>query len=297
MSAAEALRRCPQAVFVRPRHALYREYSRSVWETVTRRRADRRADRHGRGLPRCGRGCARLPRGARRRRGGADGGAGCDEPHVLARRGAVQGRGEGGERCAQARRSRRRPVRTGSGVPRAARRASAAGRRAEGGGAAARRGHRDDRGSGRADRRGAAPPAPGQRRHDAPRPRSRHRSARARARHRADLDQRREHVRAGHLRPRAAPRRATGDGRRGRDGAAAPRPGRAHRDDEAPLRGLLDPQPLDLAGTGIDEPETIGDLACRLLDRGLRDRPGALRLVGVGVSGLADFRQLSLEAV
>ena len=35
MSAAEALRRCPQAVFVRPRHALYREYSRSVWDTVT----------------------------------------------------------------------------------------------------------------------------------------------------------------------------------------------------------------------------------------------------------------------
>ena len=34
MSCAEALRRCPQAVFVRPRHSLYREYSRSVWETV-----------------------------------------------------------------------------------------------------------------------------------------------------------------------------------------------------------------------------------------------------------------------
>jgi len=34
MSAAEALRRCPQAVFVRPRHALYREYSQQVWETV-----------------------------------------------------------------------------------------------------------------------------------------------------------------------------------------------------------------------------------------------------------------------
>jgi DNA polymerase-4 len=49
--------------------------------------------------------------------------------------------------------------------------------------------------------------------------------------------------------------------------------------------------------TGIDAPETIGDLACQQLDRGLRDRPGALRLVGVGVSGLADFRQLSLEAV
>jgi DNA polymerase-4 len=48
---------------------------------------------------------------------------------------------------------------------------------------------------------------------------------------------------------------------------------------------------------GIDMAETIGKLACQQLDRGLRDRPGALRLVGVGVSGLADFRQLSLEAV
>jgi DNA polymerase-4 len=48
---------------------------------------------------------------------------------------------------------------------------------------------------------------------------------------------------------------------------------------------------------GIDDPEEIGDLACRLLDRGLRDRPGALRLVGVGVSGLADFRQLVLETI
>src|SRR5205085_9669191 len=34
MSAAEAIRRCPQAVFVRPRHSLYREYSRHVWSTV-----------------------------------------------------------------------------------------------------------------------------------------------------------------------------------------------------------------------------------------------------------------------
>jgi DNA polymerase-4 len=48
---------------------------------------------------------------------------------------------------------------------------------------------------------------------------------------------------------------------------------------------------------GIDDPDRIGALACRLLDRGLRDRPGALRLVGVGVSGLADYRQLALDAV
>ena len=34
MSAAEAIRRCPHAVVVRPRHSLYREYSRHVWTTV-----------------------------------------------------------------------------------------------------------------------------------------------------------------------------------------------------------------------------------------------------------------------
>src|SRR6266545_1143424 len=34
MSAAEALRRCPHAVFLRPRHSLYREYSRAVWDAV-----------------------------------------------------------------------------------------------------------------------------------------------------------------------------------------------------------------------------------------------------------------------
>jgi DNA polymerase-4 len=45
---------------------------------------------------------------------------------------------------------------------------------------------------------------------------------------------------------------------------------------------------------GTDDGARIGELACALLDRGLRDRPGALRLVGVGVSGLADYRQLSL---
>jgi DNA polymerase-4 len=46
---------------------------------------------------------------------------------------------------------------------------------------------------------------------------------------------------------------------------------------------------------GIDDATRIGELACGLLDRGLRDRPGALRLVGVGLSGLADHRQLSFE--
>jgi DNA polymerase-4 len=45
----------------------------------------------------------------------------------------------------------------------------------------------------------------------------------------------------------------------------------------------------------VDEAGVIADVACGLLDRGLRDRPGALRLVGVGVSGLSPYRQLTLE--
>src|SRR5437660_7600030 len=45
---------------------------------------------------------------------------------------------------------------------------------------------------------------------------------------------------------------------------------------------------------GIDDGEEIGRLACANLDRALEDRPGALRLVGVGVSGLASHRQLAL---
>jgi DNA polymerase-4 len=48
---------------------------------------------------------------------------------------------------------------------------------------------------------------------------------------------------------------------------------------------------------GIDDAEQIAELACRLLDRGLHDRPGALRLVGVGVSGLAAYRQLALDSL
>jgi nucleotidyltransferase/DNA polymerase involved in DNA repair len=47
----------------------------------------------------------------------------------------------------------------------------------------------------------------------------------------------------------------------------------------------------------VDDAETIAEVACGLLDRGLRDRPGALRLVGVGVSSLSPYRQLTLEAV
>jgi hypothetical protein len=44
----------------------------------------------------------------------------------------------------------------------------------------------------------------------------------------------------------------------------------------------------------IEDAGRIAELACTLLDRALADRPGALRLVGVGVSGLEDHLQLAL---
>jgi DNA polymerase-4 len=48
------------------------------------------------------------------------------------------------------------------------------------------------------------------------------------------------------------------------------------------------------AAVGTDEGGRIADVACALLDRALEERPGALRLVGVGVSGLEQHRQLAL---
>ncbi|HEX7254325.1 MAG TPA: DNA polymerase IV [Gaiellaceae bacterium] len=45
---------------------------------------------------------------------------------------------------------------------------------------------------------------------------------------------------------------------------------------------------------GTDDGDRIGELACQLLERALADRPGALRLVGVGLSGLEEHRQLTI---
>jgi DNA polymerase-4 len=44
----------------------------------------------------------------------------------------------------------------------------------------------------------------------------------------------------------------------------------------------------------IEDSERIAAVACELLDRALADRPGRLRLVGVAVSGLQPYRQLEL---
>ena len=45
---------------------------------------------------------------------------------------------------------------------------------------------------------------------------------------------------------------------------------------------------------GTDDAARIGELACRLLDRALAERPGPLRLIGVGLSALDDHLQLTL---
>jgi DNA polymerase-4 len=47
---------------------------------------------------------------------------------------------------------------------------------------------------------------------------------------------------------------------------------------------------------GTDDAARIGELACALLDRALDERPGALRLVGVTVSNLESGVQLALDA-
>jgi DNA polymerase IV len=45
---------------------------------------------------------------------------------------------------------------------------------------------------------------------------------------------------------------------------------------------------------GTDDGARIGEIACDLLERALADRPGALRLVGVSVSNIEDVVQLTL---
>ena len=45
---------------------------------------------------------------------------------------------------------------------------------------------------------------------------------------------------------------------------------------------------------GTDDRERLAELGCALLDRALSDRPGALRLVGLGVSNFEPYRQLAL---
>ena len=216
MSCAEALRRCPQAVFVRPRHALYREYSRSVWGTV--RGVVPTVEQTGidegyldigevAGDFLAARAVAEAVRTAVRAATSLTCSLGVAPCKVVAKV-ASDARKPGGLVVVPAGREAAflapLAVRRLPGVgPKAEERLGGAGIETIGDLAALT----DE---------DLTPPAAGQRRDDAPRPRARHRPAPARARHGADLAERREHVRAGHLRPRAAPRRAARDGDRGR---------------------------------------------------------------------------------
>ena len=87
--------------------------------------------------------------------------------------------------------------------------------------------------------------------------------------------------------------RELADERRRRPAPA--RPGGPHGDREAALRRLPHRSPAARpCGAAVDDAEAIWTTAAPLLARALRERPGALRLLGVGVSGLSPERQLTL---
>ena len=203
MSCAEALRRCPNAVFVRPRHSLYREYSQAVWAAV--REVVPRVERTG------------LDEGYLDLTGLA-----ADYSRARAVAEAVQTsvRAATSLSCslgvaptkvvAKVASDRRKPggitvVPAGTEARFLApfRRSRASGRRPARGGAAGGRGCDDRRRARRARRPRAAGAASRPGGTDAPRPRERDRPARPRGRRRADLDLRRGDVRARPARPRA----------------------------------------------------------------------------------------------
>ena len=297
MSCAEALRRCPEAVFVRPRHALYRDYSRAVWTAI--REVVPTVERTGldEGYLDLGEVAADFL-GARRVAEAVQAAVrGADRADLLARRRDDEGRREGRVRPAQARRADRRAGRAGR--PRSSRRSTSASSRA----------------SARAPRSACAPPAS---RRSARSPRSTTRALRRllpgkvgtmlrdRARGidprglethgRADLDLDGGDLRARHRRPRAAARRAPPDGRRlaeHLEQAAARRPGpsrrrcatRTSRSAAAPRRS---PPGSTTATRSATSP-------ARCSTARSPTGPGPLRLVGVGVSNLEPFRQLALS--
>ena len=184
MSAAEALRRCPQAVFVRPRHSLYREHSRGVWETV--RGVVPTIEQTGMeegnldlgevaGDFLAARVVAEAVQTAVRAATSLTcslGVAPCKVVAKVASDVASRAASSSCRRAAKPLSSRRSSCDGSPGVGPKAEERLQAGRRGD-----------DRRPRGR-QRRGATSPAPGRRRHDAPRPRAGHRPARARARQR-----------------------------------------------------------------------------------------------------------------
>ncbi len=297
MSCAEALRRCPQAVFVRPRHSLYREYSREVWSTVREI----------------------VPTVEQ---------AGIDEGYLDL--GEVAPAFDDARALAEAVRAvvrARTRLSCSLGVATSKVVAKVASDRRKPGGLTVVRPGREAAflapfpirvlPGRRAARRGAAASPPGSRR-SASSPRSTTTSFGALLRGKVGR-QLRDRARGIDPRPLEVsterisisneetfardigdPERLHDELRRqavaARRASARPRPGRADGDDEAALSRLRDPHALDVARRRHRRRRP--DRRARL--RAPRPRaprpPGPLRLVGVGVSGLADHLQLSLPA-
>ena len=295
MSCAEALRRCPQAVFVRPRHRVYAEYSKAVWLAV--REVCPTVERTGldegyldveevAGEFRRARAVAEAVQAAVRAATRLSCSLGVATCKVVAKV-ASDRRKPGGLTVVPPGREAAflEPfaIRLLPGVgPRSEARLTEAGVTTIGSLASL------------GDDELAAHP-PGQSRDRAAQSRMRHRSSAARARGGVDLDLDRGDLRAGRHRPRGTARRAAPNG--------AARSGRAwHRDGLSARTVTTKVRYPDFAirsrsqtlPVGIDDAERIAELACALLDRALADRPGALRLVGVGVSNLEPYRQLVL---
>jgi DNA polymerase IV len=294
MSCAEALRRCPQAVFVRPRHSLYRDYSRAVWDsvraivpTVERTGLDEgyldlteiapdflRARELAEAVQTAVRGTTRLT---------------CSlgvAPSKVVAKVASDTRKPAGITVVRAGREPAflapLPVRKLPGVgPRSAERLAAAGIETVGGLAALT----DD------DLRALLPGKVG-------------RLLRDRARgidpRRLETSTERISVSVEETFPRDVdePARLYEELRRMSQRLSE----HLRREDQAARTVTTKLRYTDFSirtrsltlDVAVDDAETIGDVACRLLDRALADRPGALRLVGVGLKGFETHRQLTL---
>ena len=296
MSCAEALRRCPHAVFLPPSRSLYSQYSRAVWTVV--REVVPTVERTGmdEGYLDLGEVAETLPQAVR--------------PLAEAVQTAVKGATSlscslGVGTCkvvAKVASDRRKPG--GITIVRPGREAAflapfavrlAARRRPESRGAAAQGRHRDDRRAWRASR---TPTSRGS---------FRARSGGSFATARAGSTRGRSSSRAS--RSRSATRRpSSGTSPTARSStpsyAAWPSPSPATSSAEGQVARTVTTKVRypdfsirsrsTTAPHGFADAERIGELACALLDRALADRPGALRLVGVSVSNLEAHQQLVL---
>ena len=253
MSCAEAMRRCPTAIFVRQRHSVYRRLLAGCPVARARGRADGRAGRHRQGLSRPRGGRARLRRRTRARRVGAGRRPCPHETLVLARGRQLEGRGEDRIGPSQAGRPDGGPTRPRGDLPgavpdpaaaRAWARAPRSGSFAAGIETIGALAELDDDELRDARARGKVGRA-------AARPRARHRPAPPRGLDGANLDlEARRPSRATSATPSGCTTSCARMALTSRRVSAGPRPERTDGDDKASLSRLRDPHALDLASGG-----------------------------------------------